>query len=45
MVTVHGIQTKDVMNVLGVKFDTRIQWSDHVPSTVKKVNHALNAKK
>ena len=45
MVTVHGTQTKDVINVLGVKFDTRIQWSHHVASTVKKVNHTLSAKK
>ena len=31
------------MNVLGLKFDTKLQWSNQVASTVMKATRALNA--
>ena len=31
------------MNVLGVTFDSKLQWGDHISSTVKKANTALHA--
>ena len=41
--TVNGfpIQSKQNMNVLGVLFDSRLQWHDHIALTIKKSNAAL----
>ena len=42
--TVNGfpIQSKQNMNVLGVLFDSRLKWSDHVAQTIKKSQAALH---
>ena len=31
------------MNVLGVTFDSKLQWGDHISLTIKKANTALHA--
>ena len=31
------------MNVLGVIFDSKMQWGDHISLTIKKANTALHA--
>ena len=31
------------MNVLGVTFDSKLQWGDHISQTIKKANTALHA--
>jgi hypothetical protein len=37
------VETKKSMNVLGVIFDSRLCWSDHVTSAVNSANGSLNA--
>ena len=37
------IRSIDCMNVLGVKFDSKLQWSRHVSHTITRANGALNA--
>ena len=37
------IMSSNRMNVLGVTFDSKLQWGDHISSTVKKANTALHA--
>ena len=37
------ITSKNVINVLGVTFDSRLQWSEHVSKTISKANRALCA--
>ena len=37
------VTTKKTINVLGVIFDTKLQWSDHVNHAIKRANSALNA--
>ena len=37
------IKSKKNINVLGVIFDQKMQWSDHIAYTVLKSNNALNA--
>jgi hypothetical protein len=37
------ITTKTVMNVLGVNFDRRLRWSNHVNHVVNKASKALTA--
>ncbi len=37
------IETKNVLSVLGILFDSRLQWSQQVANTTKNVNRALNA--
>jgi hypothetical protein len=37
------IRSIDCMNVLGVKFDSKLQWSQHISHTISKANGALNA--
>ena len=39
------MKTKSTMNVLGVIFDTKLQWSSHVTKTRQKANGSLNALK
>ena len=45
--TVNGfpIQSKQNMNVLGVLFDSRLQWHDQIALTIKKSNAALHGLK
>ncbi len=38
-----NIVTKQQINVLGVIFDSKLNWSSHVESCIKKANKALNA--
>ena len=42
--TVNGfpLQSKQNMNVLGVLFDSKLQWCDHIAQTIKKSNSALH---
>ena len=42
--TFNGINLKSSqhMNVLGVIFDSRLNWNDHVAQTIKKTNSALH---
>ena len=44
-INVAGIEitSKTTINVLGVLFDTKMQWSSHVDKAVLKANKALNA--
>ena len=37
------VKTKNVMNVLGIQFDTRLNWSGQVAKTIMKAEKALNA--
>ena len=37
------IQSQNKMNVLGVTFDSKLQWGDHISQTIKKANIALHA--
>ncbi len=37
------INTKKSINVLGVIFDTKLQWSEHVTKALQKANRSLNA--
>jgi hypothetical protein len=37
------INTKKWINVLGVVFDSRLQWSEHVTKALQKSNRSLNA--
>ena len=37
------ITSKQTINVLGVIFDTKLQWSPQVANSIKKANSALNA--
>ena len=39
----NRILTKKSMNVLGVIFDCKLQWSDHVAGALTKSNRSLNA--
>jgi hypothetical protein len=41
----HTVQTKKSMNVLGVIFDSKLQWTEHVSKAVQKSNRSLNALK
>ena len=43
--SVEGVQiiSKSTINVLGVLFDSKLQWSSHVDKAVLKANKALNA--
>jgi hypothetical protein len=41
----HTIQTKKSMNVLGVIFDSKLQWTEHVSKAVQKSSRSLNALK
>jgi hypothetical protein len=43
--TINGIEltTKKSMNVLGVHFDTKLNWQTHMQSTITKANKALQA--
>ena len=45
MVNVGGImiESKKEINVLGVTFDSKMQWSSHVSKVIIKANKALNA--
>ena len=40
-----SIVTKQCINVLGVIFDSRLRWSEHVSNALKKSNKSLNALK
>ena len=37
------LHSKKSINALGVLFDSKLQWTDHVALTIKKANGALNA--
>ena len=37
------IISRNVINVLGVTFDSKLQWSEHIYKTISKANGALNA--
>lgn len=37
------VSSKKMINVLGVTFDSKLNWSTHVALTIKKANKALNA--
>jgi dsDNA-binding SOS-regulon protein len=37
------IASKDVINVLGVTFDSKLHWLEHISKTISKANQALNA--
>ena len=37
------ILSKKVINVLGVMFDSKLQWSEHISKTILKANRAINA--
>ena len=37
------ISSNKTINVLGVIFDSKLQWSDHIALTIKKSFNALNA--
>ena len=39
------ITSSNTMNVLGVIFDLKLQWSNHVANTIRKANSALHANK
>ena len=39
----YYISTKSQMNVLGIIFDTGLQWGPQITSTLKKANKGLNA--
>ena len=41
----NTISTKKSLNVLGVIFDSKLQWSDHVANTILKASRSLNALK
>ena len=45
IINVNGtnVHTKSVINVLGVLFDSKLQWAAHINSAVTKANRALNA--
>ena len=38
-----SITTKKTLNVLGVIFDSKLQWTEHVAMAISKSNRALNA--
>jgi hypothetical protein len=37
------INSKGEINVLGVVFDLKLQWANHISNVIMKVNCALNA--
>ena len=37
------VQTSDSINVLGVEFDSKLQWSKHISKTIKKAYKSLHA--
>ncbi len=37
------IRSKSEINVLGILFDSKLQWSNHVSKAISKANRALNA--
>ena len=39
----NRVQTKKEMNVLGIIFDSKLQWTTQVTNTITKANKALNA--
>ena len=45
MITIDGciVHSKRTINVLGLVFDSKLQWADQVASTINKANRALNA--
>ena len=38
-----SIRSKNEINVLGVVFDSKLQWANHVATIIKKASRALNA--
>ena len=36
------IHSKPNMNVLGVKFDSKLNWADHVSNAISNMNRALH---
>jgi hypothetical protein len=44
-VTIAGIPVKSLksMNMLGVTFDSKLNWKEHVTNAIKKSNKSLNA--
>ena len=38
-----NIRSTDSINILGVTFDSKLQWAKHISNTIKKANGALNA--
>ena len=40
---VHYVTSKKPINVLGVIFDSKLQWSDHISHSIKRLMNALNA--
>ena len=45
MITISGteITSKTTMGVLGVLFDSKLQWVQHIAMAIKKANNALSA--
>jgi hypothetical protein len=41
----NDIVTKNSINVLGVLFDSKLNWSSHIANVINKANKALNALK
>ena len=39
----NRVQTKKEMNVLGIIFDSKLQWTNQVINTIARANKALNA--
>ena len=37
------VKSKKVINVLGILFDSKLQWGPHVEKTIQKAEKALNA--
>ena len=44
-ITINGneVTSKKSINILGVIFDSKLQWSDHIAHTIKNSMSALNA--
>ena len=44
-ITLSGvsIRSTDSINILGVTFDSKLQWAKHISNAIKKANGALNA--
>ena len=37
------VKSKTSMNILGVQFDSRLQWTEHISNTINKSKRALHA--